>query len=199
MTLTIQNYRISIALLLGLASLTGASAQTPTRTLNAAGTPALRYGLPPGRTFSTRGTFGIPVRQPVPARTPRPTPPPSTPPPRPPASQPVGQVFIRGLPYEDHSANTRLGSSTVQAGQSFRIESTSLPLDGQIRVTMQDVNRGNGFGVTAYQLTNVRRAGNALIVQAPNLPVLTNRTYHIAVFVYGSTNRTANAGRLTIR
>lgn len=118
---------------------------------------------------------------------------------RPTSLPPVGRVVIRGIWYEDHSAGTRLAQSTVRGGAFFRINSSTMVYDGQIRVTMQDVTRGNGFGVTAFRLTNVRRSGNSLIVQAPNLPLLKNRTYHIAVFVYGTKNRTANAGRLTIQ
>lgn len=150
-----------------------------------------------------------PLRRPTPppmrrVPAPRPTVPTTNPPPtsRPtprPTTAPIGTTSIRGILYQDHSGNTRLSTSSVQGGQTFRIETSTMNLNGQIRVTMQDVNRGNGFGVTAFRLTNVRRSGNALIVQAPNIPQLKNRTYHIAVFSYGNGNQTANAGRLTIR
>ena len=217
MNLQLHNSRNTIALLTGLACLCSAFARAQSNTppapraiVNRAppvglkpSTPLPGYRLAVGQPFNTRRTLGLPVRRPAPTTPLTPARPSTKPvtntPPQRPANQPVGQVYIRGIPYQDHSANTRLSTATIQGGQSFRIESTTLPLDGQIRVTMQDVNRGNGFGVTAFQLTNVRRSGNTLIVQAPNLPLLKNRTYHIAVFVYGATNRTANAGRLTIR
>ena len=146
--------------------------------------------------------------QPAPRQLPRMIPQPQPPAPRtrpvappttnrvPPA---VGSVNIRGIMYEDHSAGTSLAQGSVQGGAFFTINSSTMVYDGQIRVTMQDVNRGNGFGVTAFRLTNVRRSGNSLIVQAPNIPALRGRTYHIAVFVYGARNRTADAGRLTIQ
>ncbi len=72
-------------------------------------------------------------------------------------------------------------------------------LNAPARIT-QDVNRGPGFGVTVFRLTNVSVSGNVVTAQAPNLPIYQNRTYHVALFVYGQQPwKTANPGQITIR
>ena len=120
-------------------------------------------------------------------------------PPPGPSCQPLPSVYIRGLKYEDYSGNTRLSTTRVNPGGFFQIQSSCLRYDGRVVVTLQDVNRGNGFGVTVFQLTNVTTNGNVLTAQAPNLPILRNRTYHVAVFVYGQPWKTANPGQLSIQ
>lgn len=110
------------------------------------------------------------------------------------------QVYIRNLLYNDYSRYTSLPVTTVNPGGFFRIVTNCLPLNGQVVVTLQDVSRGSGFGVTAFRLTNVRVNGNVVTAQAPNLPLFRNRTYQVAVFVYGQQPwKTANPGQLTIR
>jgi hypothetical protein len=118
----------------------------------------------------------------------------------PPACQRPTPVYIRNLLYNDYSSSTRLSFTSVATGGFFQITSNCLPLNGQVVVTLQDVNRGPGFGVTAFRLTNVRVSGNTLTAQAPALPLFRNRTYHVAVFVYGQQPwNTANPGQITIR
>lgn len=116
-----------------------------------------------------------------------------------PACQAPTPVFIRNLRYDDYSRSTRLSASAVAPGGFFQITSNCLPLNGQVIVTLQDVNRGPGFGVTAFQLTNVRVSGSTVTAQAPNLPLFRNRTYQVAVFVFGQQPwKTANPGVITI-
>jgi hypothetical protein len=116
-----------------------------------------------------------------------------------PACQQPSSVYIRNLRYDDYTRMTRLSTTSVAPGGFFQIVSNCLPIDGQIIVTLQDVSRGPGFGVTAFRLTNVRVNNGSITAQAPNLPIFRNRTYHVAVFVYGQPWKTANPGQLTIR
>jgi hypothetical protein len=117
-----------------------------------------------------------------------------------PACQPVPSVYIRNIRHEDYSRYTSLSTTSVAPGGFFRIQTNCLPLSGQIVVTLQDVNRGPGFGVTAFRLTNVSVSGNVVTAQVPNLPTFQNRTYHVALFVYGQQPwKTANPGQITIR
>lgn len=121
-------------------------------------------------------------------------------PPSAPACQPVPSVYIRNLRYDDYSGYTSLSTTSVAPGGFFQIRTNCLPFNGQVVVTLQDVNRGPGFGVTAFRLTNVSVSGNVVTAQAPNLPILRNRTYQVALFVYGPQPwKTANPGRITIR
>ncbi len=142
-----------------------------------------------------------PTPTPAPPRSLRPIQTP-TPAPAPPRSAPVTKTHIRGIPYDDHSANTSLRQGTVSLGQFFTITTTSFPWNtpGTIKVVMQDVTRGSGYGVTVFQLRNVRRQGNSLIVQAPAHQIYKNRSYYITVFHYpGSVNNYASAGTLRIQ
>lgn len=117
-----------------------------------------------------------------------------------PACRPVPSVYIRNIRYDDYSGYTSLSATSVAPGGFFRIQTNCLPLNGQIVVTLQDVNRGPGFGVTAFRLTNVSVSGNVVTAQAPSLPIYQNRTYHVALFVYGQQPwKTANPGQITIR
>ena len=114
------------------------------------------------------------------------------------------RTFIRGIPYVDHSRSTRLSQNTVGLGGRFQITSRTLRFSGRqsIRVTLQDVRRGNGFGVTAFQLRNVRRLNaSTLSAQAPAHLSFANRRFHVAVFVYerGRANQHASAGTLMIQ
>lgn len=131
------------------------------------------------------------------------SPPPSAPAPAPPpapACKTVPSVYIRNIRYDDYSSYTSLSTTSVAPGGFFRIRTNCLPLNGQIVVTLQDVNRGPGFGVTAFRLTNVSVSGNVVTAQAPGLPIYQNRTYHVALFVYGQQPwKTANPGQITVR
>lgn len=129
-----------------------------------------------------------------------PSPPPPGAPAPAPACQPVPSVYIRNLRYDDYSRYASLSPKSVTPGGFFQIQINCLPLNRQIVVTLQDVNRGPGFGVTAFRLTNVSVSGNVVTAQAPNLPIYQNRTYHVALFVYGQQPwKTANPGQITIR
>ncbi|HKQ78212.1 MAG TPA: hypothetical protein VJ810_31220 [Blastocatellia bacterium] len=130
-----------------------------------------------------------------------PAPPASPPAPAPaPACQPAPSVYIRNIRYDDYSRYTSLSTTSVAPGGFFRIQTSCLPLNGQIVVTLQDVNRGPGSGVTAFRLTNVSVSGNVVTAQAPDLPIFQNRTYHVALFVYGRQPfKTASPGQITIR
>ena len=121
------------------------------------------------------------------------------PPPRPSACQPVS-VTIRNLRYDDYSRYTRLSTTSINAGGYFQIRSNCLQYNGPVVVTLQDVSRGSGPGVTAFRLTNVSVNGSVLTAQGPTLSLFRNRTYHVAVFVYGQRPwKTANPGQITIR
>lgn len=124
----------------------------------------------------------------------------SSPPPLSPACQPVPSIYIRNIRYDDYSRYTSLSTTSVAPGGFFRIQTNCLQFNGQIVVTLQDVSRGPGFGVTAFRLTNVSVSGNLVTAQVPNLPIFQNRTYHVALFVYGPQPwKTANPGQITIR
>lgn len=117
----------------------------------------------------------------------------------PPACQAPTPVFIRNLRYNDYSNSTTLLGTGIAPGGLIRITSRCMPLNGQVVVTLQDVTRGPGFGVTAFRLTNVSVSGNTIIAQAPALPLFRNRSYQVAVFVFGpQPGSTANPGRIVI-
>lgn len=115
----------------------------------------------------------------------------------------VGSIVIRGIPYQDHSAGTSLGPRTIPVNGSFTITSSTLNFNtpGTLKVVLQDASRpGNSYGFTVFQLSNVRRAGNRLLVQGPGLPIFRNRTFHVTVFLYtGSSNLYASAGTITFQ
>ncbi len=142
---------------------------------------------------------GSPAAGPVAAPAPHLAPSPAPPHVAGPACPQPPSVTIRGLRYDDYSGNTRLSTTRVNGGGFFQIVSNCLHYDGRIVVTLQDVTRGGGFGVTVFQLTNVSTSGNVLTAQAPNLAIYRNRTYHVAVFVFGQPWKTANPGQLTIQ
>jgi len=124
----------------------------------------------------------------------------SSPPSAPPACQPAPSVYIRNIRHDDYSRYTSLSTTNVAPGGFFQIQTNCLQFNGPIVVTLQDVNRGSGFGVTAFRLTNVSVSGNVVTAQAPSLPIFQNRTYHVALFVYGPQPwKTANPGQITIR
>jgi hypothetical protein len=118
---------------------------------------------------------------------------------QPPACQSVPTVYIRNLKYDDYSRYTRMSTTSLAPGGFLQINTSCMAFDGRIVVTLQDVNRGPGFGVTAFQLTNVRVNGNTVIAQVPNHPIFRNRTFHVAIFVYGRPWKTANPGQFSIR
>jgi hypothetical protein len=111
----------------------------------------------------------------------------------------VSPVYIRNLRYDDYSPYARLTSTNVPLGGFIQISTSCLRFDGRVIVTLQDTARGNGFGVTAFQLTNVRVNGNVVIAQLPTQALFGNRSFHVAVFVYGTPWKTANAGTVAIR
>ena len=120
---------------------------------------------------------------------------------------PVGKITIRGIRYNDHTANTTKSTSLAQAPTTVTITSRSLnfsQINGvtpQIRVFLQDANRpSNSFGVTGFGLTGLTANQGTLTIQIPNYHFLKNRTFHVAVFVYaGAPFHYANAGTLTIK
>lgn len=123
----------------------------------------------------------------------RPTTPPA------PSCTGVPSVYIRNLRYDDYTRYSRLSTNTVAPGGFIQIVTNCMNIDGAVHVTLQDVNRGNGYGVTAFRLTNVRWSGNVITAQMPNHPIFRNRTFHIGLFVYGQPWKTANPGSVTIQ
>lgn len=113
--------------------------------------------------------------------------------------QAVPQVYIRNLRYDDYTRYSRLVSSSVVGGGWLQINTNCLQFDGQIVVTLQDASRGDGYGVTAFRLTNVRFGPNVVMAQIPNYPMFRNRTFHVGLFVYGQPLKTANPGAITIQ
>jgi hypothetical protein len=111
----------------------------------------------------------------------------------------VSPVSIRNLQYLDYTPYATLSPTTVAPGGFIRIATQCLPFDGQVIVTLQDVTRGNGFGVTAFRLTNVSVNGNVVTAQVPNLPLFRNRSYHVGLFVFGNPWKTANPGVVTVQ
>ncbi len=112
----------------------------------------------------------------------------------------VPSTYIRNLRYDDYTRYSALSTSTVALGGYIQISTRCLPFDGQIVVTLQDVNRPtNGPGVTAFRLTNVTRSGGVVTVQMPTLAMFRNRTFHVGLFVYGQPWKTANPGTITIQ
>jgi hypothetical protein len=125
---------------------------------------------------------------------------PSRPQPQPQACPGVPSVYIRNIRHDDYSKLSKLSTTTVAPGGFIRISTRCLKYDGQVVVTIQDANRPtNGYGVTAFRLTNVRYGPDGVTAQMPDHPIFRNRTYHIALFVYGQTAKTANPGYVTIR
>ena len=224
-TITLTNYNDNANLglydsrgrMLGLSTRLGRQTDQVVKNLGA-GSYTVRvasYKKPPrGPWSNTNYTLRISSYSPKPAPrpvlnrpvTPRPSPRPVVTRPATPRPNPrprVGTTVIRGIRYQDHSAGTSLSPSTTSVSGSFSISSSTLNFNtrGTLKVVLQDVARpGNSFGVTAFQLRNVRRVGNRLIVQGPGLPLFRNRTFHVSVFIYtGSQNLHANAGRITFR
>ena len=107
---------------------------------------------------------------------------------------PVGQIYIRGLRYNDHSGNTTLAPAVANLGGVIEIASSSLffeMLPGAaprtVQVLLQDVNRPvNSFGVTVFELTSMVAAGTTLQVQLPLQPVFQGRSFHVTVFMIGA-------------
>ncbi len=108
--------------------------------------------------------------------------------------QPVGEIYIRGIKYTDHSRNTTLTPTQVGPGGWIHINTSSLMYSGapnspryDLRVIIQDTAQppNSSGGVTAYRLTNVRAQGTSISAQMPNYPVLRNRSYHVTVFLIG--------------
>jgi hypothetical protein len=107
--------------------------------------------------------------------------------------QPVGTTNIRGILYNDHTRNTSMAPTAVVGGGFFTITCRSLMFSGvpasslyDIRVILQDTALPpNSGGVIAYRLTNVQPLGTSLTVQAPAIPVLAGRSYHVSVFLIG--------------
>jgi len=139
-----------------------------------------------GAAFNLRGPIAINPRPPVAA-------------PPPVQNCNVSPVYIRGLRYNDYSRFVSVATPNVGLGGFIRISTRCLPFNGQLVVTLQDTARGNGFGVTAFRLTNVRIQGSTVVAQVPNLAIFRNRSFHVAVFVYGSPWSHANAGTVSIR
>lgn len=156
---------------------------------------------------------GIPVPNPRPAPIPRPVPNPIPRPnpipiPRPtPAPQPappqIGQIFIRGLSYADHTAQARLPQRQASVNGSFNLSVSSMNFNsGTVKVILQDVNRSGGFGSTVFELKSFTRQGSRLVVRGPGLPhIFANRTYHLTVFQYlpGGVRNYASLGNITLR
>jgi len=112
----------------------------------------------------------------------------------------VPNVSIRNLQYADYTRYSRLSPTTVALGGYIKISTTCMPFDGQIVVTLQDANRPpNSSGVTAFRLTNVTRSGGVVTAQMPNLAMFRNRTFYVALFVYGQPRKTAAPGTVTIQ
>lgn len=112
----------------------------------------------------------------------------------------VPSVYIRNLKYDDYTRYSKLSTNTVGLGGFIQIATRCLPYDGQVVVTLQDANRpSNSAGVTAFRLTNVRYGPNGVTAQMPNHPIFRNRTFYVAVFVYGQPWKTASPGAVTIQ
>ena len=112
----------------------------------------------------------------------------------------VSSVYIRNLKYDDYTRYSRLSTKTVGLGGYVQISTQCMPFDGQITVTLQDVNRPvNASGVTAFRLTNISRSGGVVTVQMPTHASFRNRTFHVGLFVYGQPWKTANPGAITIQ
>ena len=112
----------------------------------------------------------------------------------------VPNVYIRNLQYADYTRYSRLSTNTAALGGYVQISTQCLPFDGQIVVTLQDANRPiNASGVTAFRLTNVTRSGGVVTAQMPNLAMFRNRTFYVALFVYGQPWKTASPGAVTIQ
>jgi len=93
-----------------------------------------------------------------------------------------------------------LSPTTVGLGGYIRISTRCLQYDGQVVVTLQDVNRpSTGGGVTVFRLTNVTYSGNTVMAQVPTLPMFRNRSFYVAVFVYGPRWKTTSPGAITIQ
>lgn len=131
------------------------------------------------------------------------------PPLRPAPLEPVGEIYIRGIKYLDHTRNTSMSPTVVQGGGFFTIVTRSLFFQGvpgseryDVRVILQDTAAppNSSGGVVSYRLTNVRAQGQVLTAQAPDHPVLRGRSYHVTVFLIGpQPMHYAYAGVLTVR
>ena len=118
-------------------------------------------------------------------------------------------IYIRGLRYSDHTANTRMGPVQVAPGGFITINTTSLfysPLPNRprydLRVVIQDTSLppNSSGGVLVFRLTNVRPTGTSLTAQLPLHPMFRNRSYHVTVFLIGPQPwHYAYAGVVTIR
>lgn len=127
-----------------------------------------------------------------------------TPIPRPaptPAPPQIGKIVIRGIPYNNHSNYTTMSTNRVLLGDYFNINSRTLNFNpGTVKVVLQEVNRGGGFGHTVYELRGINRYGNSLQVQAPWLQLFKGRTFYVSVFQYtGAQNNYAQAGQITFQ
>ena len=108
--------------------------------------------------------------------------------------QPVGEIYIRGLRYQDHSRNASLHTASLVNGGTLAISCGSLNFSQlnnrgyRFSVVLQDVNRPNGYGVTVFQLRSLRVSGNRLFADVPfdaSYNYLKNRSSVVTVFVIG--------------
>ena len=113
----------------------------------------------------------------------------------------VPTTYIRNLKYDDYTRYSRLTSNIEPLGGYIQINTRCLVYSGQVVVTLQDVNRPtNGYGVTAFRLTNVSYGPNGVTAQLPTHPIFKGRTFHVALFVYGGQPwKTASPGTIKIQ
>jgi len=109
-------------------------------------------------------------------------------------AQPVGDIYIRGLRYNDHSRNASMSPTSLTNGGTISVYCSSVNFSMlnnsgyRFTVALQDVNRGDGYGVTAFQLRSVRVNGNMLYVDVPfdaMYNYLRNRTFYLTVTIIG--------------
>jgi hypothetical protein len=148
---------------------------------NSAAQAQYSYPLPQGVVRPNRPTLNLPYVPPTPV------------------CEGVQPVYLRNLKYDDYSRYSVVTPTTVAPGGFIQITVNCMPFDGQLRVTIQDTGARGGFGVTgAFLLTNVSRNGNVITAQMPNHPVFHKKSFHVAVFVFGSPWKTANPGIVSI-
>lgn len=111
-----------------------------------------------------------------------------------PIIKPVTRTVIRGIPYNDHSANTSLWPSTAPPGGWISIQSNSWFFERTVtapgyrmKVVIQDVNAppNSSGGVTVFELRNWFARGTVIQAQLPMLGLFHHRSFHVTVFAWG--------------
>jgi hypothetical protein len=124
--------------------------------------------------------------------------------------QPTTVTYIRNLPYNDHTVNTSMHTTSLVNGGTLAINCRSLDfyrlnqLGYRFSVVLQDASRPNsGYGVTVFQLRSIRVQGGWLYADVPYdimyERVLKNRTFYVTVFALGSPAHYLSAGYVTLQ